>query len=232
MLATLADCGIERIVAGHRTPRCDIGSAKPADGFGIQMNFAGRDEIESLELADRPLRRRIEAADCVERIAEHVEPDGKLEAGWVDIDDAAAYGKFTRLPHSARTVISIGREIFRQRIQIDPVARPQRKRRTPDHLLRWNPLQHCVHRRQQKHRRIRRHGFQRGKPRQRRHTARIYVCIGRNAVVRQTIPGGKNDDLDIRREKSESFGERRHPCIVSRHVQRNDQKGLWQHGIA
>ena len=144
MFAALAHRLIKRIAIIDRAECGNISRAEAAHRFLVQMNFARRHEIDPLELTDRALRRRIETADGVERVTEHVEPNGKLETGRIYIDNAATHSELTRLPHGPCPVVTVCREIGRESIEIDTIARSGRPGGRADRLSCWDALQYGI----------------------------------------------------------------------------------------
>ena len=122
MLAAFADGLVERIIVGRRAELGDIARTEAADDFWIKLNFAGRYQGNIRQRAGGALAFSIEAADGIERVPEHVEPDGLIETRREDVDDATAHGKFAWLAHCACAAVAIGNEIGRQRIEIDDIA--------------------------------------------------------------------------------------------------------------
>src|SRR5690606_9302960 len=120
----------------------------------------------------------------VERVPEHVEPDGKLKARRIDVDDAAPYRKFTGFADRARPVVAVRREIGRQLVEIDPVADARRPCGSANRLARRHALQYRVDRREQEERLARALLSEPGEARKRRHPPRADIRVRRHTVVR------------------------------------------------
>ena len=99
MPASLAYSLIKKIIRSGRPECCDITEPELLDSFRGKLEFRDRHQIESGQLARRALGFRIEAADRLQGIPEEVEAHRFGGAGSIKIDDAAADGIISGLPH-------------------------------------------------------------------------------------------------------------------------------------
>src|SRR6185312_15215115 len=99
MAPTFADGFIEKVVALRRAEGRDIAHAEAADGFGDELEFRDRHQVERAHVEQRALGFRIKSTDRLEAVAEEVEPHGLIEAGREQVENAAAYGVSAGLAH-------------------------------------------------------------------------------------------------------------------------------------
>ncbi|MGA7986496.1 MAG: chromosome segregation protein SMC, partial [Burkholderiales bacterium] len=97
--AALAHRFVEQIVRRGRAEFGHIAGAEAADGFGDELEFRHRHQIEPAQLRFAELRLRIEGADGLQGVAEKIETDGRVHAGRIEIEDAAAHRIVARLAH-------------------------------------------------------------------------------------------------------------------------------------
>src|SRR5579864_4244916 len=94
MAAAFADSLINLIVAFGRPKSGDITHPEAANGFGRELKFRNRNQIERAHVERRSLRLGIEAADRFQTIAKEIEADGQIESGGEKVEDAAAHSIF------------------------------------------------------------------------------------------------------------------------------------------
>src|SRR5579872_165038 len=99
MAAAFADSLIKLIVAFGRAKGRDIAHPEAANGFGRELKFRNRNQIERAHVERRSLRLRIETADRFQIIAEEIEANRQIESGRKQIEDAAAHRIFTGFSH-------------------------------------------------------------------------------------------------------------------------------------
>ena len=81
MAAAFADRFVQEIVALRRTEGGDVAHPETADGFGDQLKFRDRHQIERAHRQQRTLGFRVETADRFQAVAKEVEPHGLVEPG-------------------------------------------------------------------------------------------------------------------------------------------------------
>ena len=140
MAAAFANGFIEQIVALRRAEGRDIAHAKAADGFGDELEFRDRNQIERPHVEQRALGFRVEGTDQFEAVAEEVESHGLVETGRKQIEDAAAHGVFAGLAHGRRTVVAIVLQPGDDRVHRHDMAGRYRQRLRRHHLARWHAL--------------------------------------------------------------------------------------------
>ncbi len=203
---------VKRIRVGDRTKRGDITCSKPSDRFTVQMNFAGRHEINAVALANGQLVLGIECANAVQGVAKHVQTKRIVAIGRIEINDPTPYRVFARLAHSAGAVIPVDGEISRQPIQIDAVAHLGGPHTLLQQRVRRHSLKGCIDRGEHDPRTGRLSSLD--KRSKRRHAARDNFGLWRNPVVWQAVPCGKSQYLDVRSKKRKRFGKRGQACVV------------------
>src|SRR5439155_21719935 len=90
---------VERVVAADRPERLAVARAEAVDRGVVEQDLADRAQLDPVERAGGALGQRIEAAQTFERVAEEIEADRLRRAGWVEVDDAAAYRELAGLTH-------------------------------------------------------------------------------------------------------------------------------------
>ena len=110
MAAAFAHRLVERIVALRRAEFGDISHAEAADGFGDELEFGDRHEIEATHRQQCALGLGIEAADRLQRVAKEIETHRLVETGRKQIEDAAAHRIFARLAHGRGAVVAVVRQ--------------------------------------------------------------------------------------------------------------------------
>src|SRR5690606_32178071 len=99
MTTALADGFRYRILHRPAAELRRIVHAETSARLVVELDFAGRHEIELVQLRDRPLAFGIEGADRFKLVAEKIEPDGCGGTGCIEIDDAAAYRVLAEVAH-------------------------------------------------------------------------------------------------------------------------------------
>ena len=211
--AALAHCLVEHVVGAGGAELRDIAGAEQADGLGRELEFRHGHEVERAQLLGRALGFRIEAADRLQRVAEEIEPHRRRHAGGEQIDDAAAHRIVARLAHGGGAVEAVELEPLRDPRHRQEVSRRRRKRLAGDHLARRHALQDGVDGRERDCRALA--PLDAGEARERGHALRHHPRMRRHAVVRQAIPGGKFQHLDVGREEGKRAGERGHALAVA-----------------
>jgi len=97
--AALAHRLVEHVVGARRAERRDVAGAKQPDRVRGELELRHGHEVEPAQFLGRALRFRIETADRFQRIAEEIEPHGRVHAGREQIDNAAAYRVVAGLTH-------------------------------------------------------------------------------------------------------------------------------------
>ena len=206
---------IERIVARRRAERLDVVAAEAADRLRRQRHLAHRLQGQRVALAGGALRRRIEGADGLQRVAEEVEPERLVGPRRIEVENAAAHREFADVAHR-RHALEAG--IFQpadQHLHVDLVAGPREKvcasmtaavgMRCSSALAVVSTTARC--------------GFLASAAiaAMRIEPARRRVGAGRDAVVGQAVPGRQLDDRQFRRRECQRVFDRRQPLAVARH---------------
>ncbi len=208
-----ADRVVERVVIGDRAELLAIAAAEALDRGVVEQHLVDRAEHDRIQRAGRALGQRIEAAEVLQRVAEEIEPHRRRRARRVEIDDAAADREFTGLAHRIGPGIAVAPEKSHQPVEGDAPAAAQRQDPVEKELARRHALDDRVHRRQ--HDPALAGGRRRRQPRQRVDAPAHDLGIGRDAVVRQAVPGRQRDRLDAGMEEGERRGGARHPPVIA-----------------
>ena len=143
MAAAFADGFVQQIVALRRAEGGDIAHPEAADGFGDQLKFRNRHQIERAHVQQRALGLGIEAADQFQAVAEEIEPHGLVEPGRKQVEDAAAHGVFAGLAHRRGAVVAVmlqpghDRGPSARHGPAPPTAPARRRFRAPAPAARW-----------------------------------------------------------------------------------------------
>ena len=144
--AAFADGFIEQIVALRRAKGRDIAHAKAANGFGDELEFRDRNQIERAHVEQRALGFRIEGADRFQAVAEEVEPHGLVEPGRKQVEDAAAHGIFAGFAHGRGAIVTVVLEPGDDRVHRHDMAGGDRQRLRGNDFARRHPLHDGVDR--------------------------------------------------------------------------------------
>ena len=98
--------------------------------------FPHRHDLKLIQRFDRALGPRIEAADRLDRVADELDADGRILAGGIDVENAAAQRELAVLVDRILPLVAAVDEDLGQRLRIDLDARPQIERRREDRLRR------------------------------------------------------------------------------------------------
>ena len=216
---------VQQIVGRGGAEFLHIAGAEAADGFGDELEFGDRHQVEGTQGAFAPLRLRVEGADGLYGVAEKVEAHRHVEARRIEIENAAADRVLARLAHGGGAAEAVELEPFDNARHADDIARRHRERVRRGEVARRKTLQRGVDRGQQHRRLIA--AFHPCKPRQRRHALRHHAGIGRYAVVRQAVPGREFHDLEIGTEERQRARQARHALAVAAdHRQRHRRRAI------
>ena len=224
MAAPLADGFVQEIVALRRAELRDIAHAEALDGFGDELEFRDRHQVERAHVEMGALGLGIEAADRFQAVAEEVEPHRLVEAGGEQVEDAAAHGVFAGLAHRRGAVVAIVLQPRDDRIHRHDIAGRDRQRLRRDALARRHPLHDGIDRGQHDQRLLA--AGQARQPRQRGEPLRQHAAMRRDAVIGLAIPGRKLHHAEIGREELQRPGEILHPCAVAADYREADRRRL------
>ena len=112
-----------------RTPRAAPGSRGPDQLVFVVEPLANGHDRDLVDGAGRPLRRRIEAAQRLDHVADELEPHRLDVAGGKHIDDAAADGERAVLVDRVLAREAGVNEQIGERLRVDFGARPDLERR-------------------------------------------------------------------------------------------------------
>ena len=199
MAATFADGFIEQIVALRRAKGRDVAHAKAADGFGDELEFRDRNQVEPAHIEQRALGFRIEGANRFQEVAEEVEPHRLVEPGRKQIEDAAAHGVFAGFAHGRRAVVAVVLEPGDDRVHRHDMAGRNRQRLCRHDLTGRHALHDGIDGRQHDQRLVA--ALKTRQPRQRGQALCQDAAMRRHPVIGLAIPGRKLHDRQIRREK-------------------------------
>ena len=197
--AALAHRFVQQIVRRARAEFGDIAGAEAPDGFGDELEFRHRHQIEPAQLRFADLRLRVEAADRLQRVAEKIETNRHVHAGRIKIENAAAHRVFAGLAHGRGAGEAVKLQPFDDARHADDIAGRDRQRMCCHELARRHALQRGVDGRKQ-HRRLVA-AFDARQPRQRGHALRHHAGIRRHSVVGQAIPGREFHGLNVGAEE-------------------------------
>ena len=195
MAAAFADGFIEQIVALRRAEGRDIAHAKAADGFGDELKFRDRNQIERAHVEQRALGFRVEGTDRFQTVAEEVEPHRLVEPGRKQVEDAAAHGIFAGFAHGRGAVVAVVLQPGDDRVHRHDMAGRHRQRLRRDDLAGRHALHDGVDRRQHDQRLVA--ALKARQPRQRGQALRQDAAMRRHPVIGLAVPGRKLHDRQI-----------------------------------
>ena len=205
---------IDRIVRRPLAKKLPPFRAKPADRILPQRHFGHGAQRDLLHFRAAALRRGIETANALNRVAEQIEAHRLGLPGRENIDNAAADGIFPWFHHRAGARITMRFQKSRQHLRRYRLIGGQHMGRADKRGTRRHALHQGIHRGQHDARFCR--FFQ--QPRQGGNPLRHQHRVGGNAVVRQAIPGGKAQDFRFRHKERQRLRQPRHARIVARRV--------------
>ncbi len=212
----------EQRIAGHGAEVPEIAASKALDGDPVEEDLADRPEVDPGDLAERALGQGVEGADALEDLAEQIEPERLLGPGREDIENAAADRIFAGLDHGAAAPIAVTGKAFEQPLAIEPLARLGGEKPGADRLGRRHPLDQRVDRGDHQPRAPGAAAEQAG---ERIEPPRHDVCVRRDPVIGQAVPGRDRQDLEIGREETGELGKEARPWAVPRDVQQMPDVG-------
>ncbi len=224
MAAAFADRLVQGIVTLRRAERCDITHPEAADGFGDQLKFRDRHQIERAHVEQRALGFRVKRADRFQTVAEEIETHGLIEPGRKQIEDAAAHRIFAGFAHGGGAVVAVVLQPRHDGVHRHDMARRDRQRLRRDHLARRHPLHDGVDRGQNDQRLV-----AAGKPRQPRQRGqplRQDAAMGRYPVVGLAVPGRKLQHRQIGCKKFQRPRQLLHPGTVAADHGKADRRRL------
>src|SRR5262249_21089126 len=101
--ASLAHRFVKPVVGGCGAELRDISRAETTDGFGNELKFCYRHQIEPAQLLFASLSFRIKGADGFDCIAEEIEPHRHIHAGRIKIENASPDRVVARLAYGGRS---------------------------------------------------------------------------------------------------------------------------------
>ncbi len=222
MPAAVADREVERI-AGRLLPEqlAPLG-AEAADAGGVEEHLVDRPQHQPVQLGAAALGGGVEAADALDGVAEQVEPHRLALSRGEDVDDAAAHRILARLHDGAGAAVAVGLQEAGEVLDLDRAVHRQRTAAVVEDVARRHLLHQRVHRGQHDARLA--GGLQQAG--QGGDAFADQLGIGRDAVVRQAVPGREAQHLGIGREEAQALGQPRHPDVVARHVQQRAAREL------
>ena len=212
-----ADRFIDRI-AGPASERLQIGTPEPGDRILAQQHFAGGEQLEFPQLADRALGLGVKGAQGFYLIAEQVDPHRIVRPRRKQVDHAAAHRKIAGLDHCAGAGIAVGLQEPRQLRQVDHAAWFRGEAGLAHHFARRHALGHRIHGRHNDQRPVA--VLAARQPGQSRGALGGDLRRWRNPVIGKAIPGGQAQHRNIRRKESAGGIERRCTRIVARNKNR------------
>ena len=203
----------------RRSSRCgapkagDIAHPETADGFGDQLKFRDRHQIERAHRQQRALGLRVETADRFQAVAEEIEPHRLVEPGRKQVENAAAHGVFAGLAHRRGAVVAVVLQPRDDGGHRHDMARRHRQRLRRDGFARRHPLHDGVDRGQHDQRLVA--ADQPRQPRQRGQPLRQNAAMRRHPVIGLAVPGRELHDRQIRREEFQRAGQLLHARTVA-----------------
>ena len=192
MAAAFGDGFVELVVALRRAEGCDIAHPEAADGFGDELEFGNRNQIEPAHVEQRALGFGVERADRFQGIAEEIEPHGLIESGRKQVENAAAHGVFAGFAHGRRAAVAVVLQPGHDGIHRHDIARRDRQRLRGHDFAGRHPLHDGVDRGQHDQRLV-----AAGQPRQfcqRGQTLRQDAAMRRYPVIGLAVPGRELHD--------------------------------------
>ena len=196
---SLADGLVQQVVRSGRSERGDISHPETSDGFGDELKFGNRNQVERTHVEQRALGFRIERPDRFQGVAEEIEPDGLVETGGKQIEDAAAHGVFAGLANRRGAIVAVVLQPCDDRVHRHHVARRDRQGLRRDDLARGHALHNGVDGREQDQRRLA--AGQTGQPRQRREPLGKDAAVRRDPIVGLAVPCRELHHRNIGREE-------------------------------
>ena len=215
MAAAVGDGQINRIGSRILAEQVPPAGAEAGDAVFAQRHFRNRPQDQFFPFAGASLAGGIEHLDGLDGVAEHIEAYRFRLPGREDIHDPAAHGVFARLHHGAGAAITVGLQERRQHFRFYRPAGLQLQAGIGEHRA----GRHALHQRIDGGEHDARLGRRFQQPRQGGDPLGHQRRIGRNPVVWQAVPGRKPQNLDLRGEERQRFGQARHPGIVAHDVQ-------------
>ena len=207
--ASRADRLVERIGGASRPEQFPIAGAESFDGRGIEQDLADRLEGEQTQPVRADLRRRIEPAYRLERVADQVEPQRLLGCRRKDVDAPAPQRVFAWFAHGVAAHVAVAGEEARQRLERDALADDRAKTAGGEHFPWRHALQHRVDGRHHDPALARPRGGSPGEFGERGYAAADDIADRRDAVIGQAIPGGEIENRQARREERQGLDDLR-----------------------
>ena len=208
--APVADCLIERIAGGIGSEQLAIARAEALDALVIEQGFAGWQQEVLLARADRALGIGIEQPHRFQLVAKEIEPQPDFEPRGEDIEDRPAHGVFTSVDHGIGAAVALPLEQADQAFAADLHPRLEQPDRFADAKRGKCALQHRVDRGDQQLRPLAL-ALQAVK---RSQAACANRQRGTGAVIRQAVPAGKGDDIELWRKEGGGIGYGLHGRFV------------------
>jgi G3E family GTPase len=175
----------------------------------VLLSRADRLEGEQTQPVRADLRRRIEPAYRLERVAEQVEPQRLLGSRRKDVDDPAPQRVFAWFAHGVAAHVAVAGEEARQRLERDALADDRAKTAGGEHFPWRHALQHRVDGRHHDPALARPRGGSPGEFGERGYAAADDIADRRDAVIGQAIPGGEIENRQARREERQGLDDLR-----------------------
>ena len=167
----------------------------------VLRELARGQQADLRDRIDGALRVGVERLDRLELVAEEVEPVRQRRAHRVEVDQSAPDAEFA-WRHDLRHVRVAGeRELRAQLVDVEPLALLEEERASGEERGRRQPVHRSRHGGDDDARLALREPVERGQPR------RDQVLVGRDRVVGQRLPVGKEVAVDARREPRDLVGE-------------------------
>ena len=205
---------VKRVIGSGSAKFNSVVLAEPGNRRLVKDHFGHRRQLDQVQLLGGALRGGIKPTRAIQDIPKKIKPNGTSLPRRKDVNDAAPNREIAGLHDSRALGETHTCQIVTQRSFINPMIHLRSECRVAQHLPGGHALGGGIKRGQQNE--LTRHLMhQRCK---RRHPRRRDIRIGRNAIIRQTIPTGEGNHRHVGRKKRQRRTHRLHPLVVSRHM--------------
>ncbi len=215
MAPPIRDRQVNRVRGRRLAEQFAPAGSKTADRIRVERHFRHRPEGQPLPAIGTALRRWVEDADQLDRVAEQVEANRLGLAGRENVDNAAAHGVFAGFHHRAGTPIAGGLQEAGQLLRLHRAASAQLQAGAGERGTRRHALHQGIHCGQHDAR----PGGHLQQARQRGDALGDQRRIGRHTVIRQAVPGREPQHFRLRRDERQRLRQPCHARIVAGDVQ-------------
>ena len=215
MFASCAHSLVERIIRARGAKLDPVVLAEAGNGSLVQNDLRHRGQFDQVQLFSRALCRGIKPARTIQNITKKIQPHRPRFTRWKDVDDAAPDRIIAGFHHRRALRKPHANQKLAQGFFINSVIHSRRERGLTQGASRRNPLACCIDRGQEN--KFAWHLLDEG--RQGRHARRRNIGIGRDPIIRQTVPARKDKDRHLGRKEGQRCPHRLHPLVIAGHMQ-------------